>query len=108
MTRYFYLLESQIPLPKRDSKTEMEQTIKPDQCQLINNVTVKLNSGSVVRGTQRGYSSKHRRTGNFLPGGAVNHLPKNFSQVARIFPKRTVEKKRGPYDATTEASGSIL
>ena len=56
---------------------------------------------------------RHRRTGNFLPGGAVNHLPKKFSQVARIFPKRTVEKKRGPYDATTEAAlayegGAIL
>ena len=44
---------------------------------------------------------EHRRTGNFLPGGAVNHLPKKFSQVARIFTKRTVEKKRGSYDATT-------
>ena len=43
----------------------------------------------------------NRRKGNFLPGGAINHLPKNFSQVARIFTKRTVEKKRGPYDATT-------
>ena len=59
---------------------------------------------------------KHRRTGNFLPsggGGAVNLLPKKFSQVARILPKRTVEKKRGPHDATTEAAlvyegGSIL
>ena len=38
----------------------------------------------------------HRRTGNFLP--------KKFSQVARILPKRTVEKKRGPHDATTEAA----
>ena len=46
----------------------------------------------------------HRRTGNFLPGGAVNLLPKKFSQVARILPKRTVEKKRGPHDATTEAA----
>ena len=41
-----------------------------------------------------GYSLKHRRTGNFLPGGggeggAVNCLSKK------------VEKKRGPYDATT-------
>ena len=57
--------------------------------------------------------SVHRRTGIFLPGGAVNHLPKKFSQVARIFPNRTVEKKRGPYDATTEAAlayegGAIL
>ena len=34
----------------------------------------------------------HRRTGNFLPGGggvgAVNHLPKKFSQVAQIFKKQ--------------------
>ena len=39
---------------------------------------------------------------------------KPFAQnIQRIFPKRTVEKKRGPYDATTEAAlayegGSIL
>ena len=49
----------------------------------------------------------------FCQGGAVNHLPKKFSQVARIFPNRTVETKRGPYDATTEAAlayegGAIL
>ena len=46
----------------------------------------------------------------FCQGGAVNHLPK---KIQRIFPKHTVEKKRGPYDATTEAAlayegGSIL
>ena len=29
----------------------------------------------------------HRRTGNFLSGGAVNHLPKKFLQVAQIFTK---------------------
>ena len=40
----------------------------------------------------------HRRTGNFLPGGAVNHLPKKFLQVAQIFTKQS--KKREPYDAT--------
>ena len=27
--------------------------------------------------------------GNFLPGRAVNHLPKKFSQVAQIFPKNS-------------------
>ena len=27
----------------------------------------------------------HRRTSNFLPGGAVIHLPKKFLQVAQIF-----------------------
>ena len=46
----------------------------------------------------------HRRTGNFLSvvgvEGAVNHLPKKYLQVAQFFYK-TVEKKRGPYDATT-------
>ena len=30
----------------------------------------------------------HRRTGNFLPGGAVNYLPKKFSQVVQIFTKQ--------------------
>ena len=55
----------------------------------------------------------HRDTGNFLPGEAVDHLLKNFSQVAQIVTKRTVEKKRGPYDATMSAvlayeGGSIL
>ena len=40
----------------------------------------------------------HRRTGNFLSGGgAVIHLPKKFLQVVY----KTVEHKRGPYDATT-------
>ena len=29
----------------------------------------------------------HRHTGNFLPGGAVNYLPKKFSQFAQIFTK---------------------
>ena len=33
--------------------------------------------------------SHHRRTGNFLPGGAVNHLPKKISQVAQIFMKES-------------------
>ena len=31
----------------------------------------------------------HRRTGNFLPGGAVIHLPKKFLQVAQIFTKQS-------------------
>ena len=34
-------------------------------------------------------SDNHRRTGNFLPGGAVIHLPKKFLQVAQIFTKRS-------------------
>ena len=43
------------------------------------------------------------RTGIFLPGeegGAVNHLPKKFSQVALIFAKQS-NKRKGSYDATT-------
>ena len=31
----------------------------------------------------------HRRMGNFLPGGAVIHLPKKFLQVAQISTKRS-------------------
>ena len=31
----------------------------------------------------------HRRTDNFRPGGAVDHLPKKFLQVAQIFKKRS-------------------
>ena len=31
----------------------------------------------------------HRHTGNFLPRGAVNHLPKKFLQVAQIFTKQS-------------------
>ena len=42
--------------------------------------------------------SQHRRTGNFLPGGAVNHLPKKISQVAQIFTK---ESKRNEGHITT-------
>ena len=33
-------------------------------------------------------TKSHRRTGNFLPGGALSHLPKKFSQVAQIFTKQ--------------------
>ena len=35
----------------------------------------------------------HRRTGNFRPGGAVNHLPKKFLQVAQIFTKQSKRNK---------------
>ena len=42
--------------------------------------------GGVVVG---GGGCMHRRAGNFLPGGAVNHLPKNISQVAQIFTKES-------------------
>ena len=33
-------------------------------------------------------NTNHRRTGNFLPGEAVNHLPKKFLQVAQISTKQ--------------------
>ena len=42
---------------------------------------------------------EHRRTGNFLPGGAVNHLPKKISQVAQIFTKES--KRNEGHIATT-------
>ena len=44
-------------------------------------------------------AQRHRRTGNFLPGGAVNHLPKKISQVAQIFPKES--KRNEGHIATT-------
>ena len=48
--------------------------------------------------------TKHRRTGNFSPGGgggggAVNHLPKKFSQVSQIFTKES--KRNESHIATT-------
>ena len=42
---------------------------------------------------------EHRRTGNFLPGGAVNHLPKKNRQVAQIFTKES--KRNEGHIATT-------
>ena len=41
----------------------------------------------------------HRRTGNFLPRRAVNHLPKRISQVAQIFTKKS-ERKEGRITTT--------
>ena len=41
----------------------------------------------------------HRRTGIFLPGGAVNHLPKKITQVAQIFTK---ESKRNESHIATK------
>ena len=45
------------------------------------------------------YVRGHRRTGNFLPGGAVNHLPKKNRQVAQIFTKES--KRNEGHIATT-------
>ena len=42
---------------------------------------------SIVNVQQPG--DTHRRTGNFLPGGAVIHLPKKLLQVAQIFTKQS-------------------
>ena len=42
---------------------------------------------------------EHRRTGNFLLGGALNHLPKKISQVAQIFTKES-ERKEGRITTT--------
>ena len=42
----------------------------------------------------------HRRTGNFLPGGSGKlFAQKIFASCPNFY--QTVEKKRGPYDATT-------
>ena len=35
---------------------------------------------------------RHRRTGDFLPKGTANHLPKKLSQVAQIFTKQSSTK----------------
>ena len=57
--------------------------------------TYQLIQGQGSRGTKCLHSrlakkqTVHRRTGNFLPGGAVIHLPKKFLQVAQIFTKRS-------------------
>ena len=42
----------------------------------------------------------HRRTGNFLPVGAVSPFAQKILASSSTFYK-TVEQKRGPYDATT-------
>ena len=42
--------------------------------------------------------NRRRRTRNFLPGRAVNHLPKKIFQVAQIFTK---ESKRNEGHITT-------
>ena len=38
-------------------------------------------------------AQKHRRTGSFRPGGAVNRLPKKFLQVAQILQNSRREKR---------------
>ena len=55
----------------------------PRGCSLNTGFTVLVScSGSL-------FKCNHRRTGNFLPGGAVVHLPKKFLQVAQIFTKQS-------------------
>ena len=41
----------------------------------------------------------HRRTGIFLPVGAIKHLPKKITQVAQIFTKES--KRNEGHIATT-------
>ena len=55
--------------------------------------------GLFLEGLIFGGAYLHRRTGNFLPGGAVNHLPKKISQVAQIFTKES-ERKEGRITTT--------
>ena len=45
------------------------------------------------------HGGSHRRTRHLLPGGAVNHLPKRFSQVSQIFTKES--KRNEGHIATT-------
>ena len=52
-----------------------------------------------VTGKSNGFPYLDRRTGNFLPGGAVNHLPKKIWQVAQIFTKES--KRNEGHIATT-------
>ena len=52
-------------------------------------MTVGNNSPEKGKRRHKGMGKLHRRTGNFLPGGAVNHLPKKFLQVAQIFTKQS-------------------
>ena len=46
------------------------------------------------------YNYGHRRTGNFLSGGGGKPFAQKILASCPIFYK-TVERKRGPYDATT-------
>ena len=46
------------------------------------NVHITINTGQLLR-QRENHTQDHRRTGYFLPGGAVNHLPKKFLQVAQ-------------------------
>ena len=49
-----------------------------------------LEDGKIFHISENSFaSSNHRRTGNFLPGGAVNHLRKQLLQVAQIFTKQS-------------------
>ena len=55
--------------------------------------------GLLYREYYLGENCHHRRTGIFLPGGAVNHLPKKISQVAQIFTKES-EREEGRITTT--------
>ena len=55
-------------------------------------------SACLSPGSRGGKRINHRRAGYFLPGGAVNHLPKKFFQVAQIFIQNSRTETRA--DAT--------
>ena len=50
-------------------------------------INIYLNIGELKK------ESMHRRTGNFRPRGAVDHLPKKFLQIAQIFTKQSKRNK---------------
>ena len=66
--------------------------------QLIEEHQLWLHRSSGFTSNHR-FNDKTKRTGNFLPGGAVNHLPKKFSQVSQIFTKES--KRNEGHIATT-------
>ena len=55
---------------------------------------------SVIRFGPKCNEGPHRRTGNFLPGGGGKPFAQKILASCLNFYK-TVEQKRGPYDATT-------
>ena len=57
------------------------------------NVWLNANNTITVIKNVLNQKEKARRTGNFLPEGAVNHLLKKLSQVAKIFTKQSSTKR---------------
>ena len=83
---WFIILEARIKIRKNRTSTfflfwQHEGHFRPG---VIANILARINIG--VRAI-------------FLPGGAVNHLPKIIASCPNFY--ETVEKKRGSYDALT-------